>query len=144
MLYYNTNLEFIGATLLDAKTAIKLLSKKDREFDFPWWLCSPGNYNYLSSSFVNNDGSVFGYGNFIQFCYHIRPALIINELGMFKTGDIFSIGKYYFKIISPLLAWMYKQDIGADYFDEKSNIYNSSHIKTVVDAWYETLKDEIK
>ena len=144
MLYYNTNLEFIGATLLDTKTAIKLLSKKDREFDFPWWLCSPGNYNYLSSSFVNNDGSVFGYGNFIQFCYHIRPALIISNMGEFKVRDIFNIGEYYFKIINPELAWLYKQDIMEEPFDEMYNNYETSHIKAVIDSWFEELKKEMR
>ena len=144
MLYYNTNLELIGATLLSAVDAENFLTRDEREYEFNWWLCSPGAYrNYVC--YVRNHGTVdytgcsFNYG----FCC-IRPALMLSNSGTFKIGDIFNIGNHYFKIISPNLAWLYKQDIGGNIFDEKSNKYNKSHAKQVVNEWYEKLMEEIK
>ena len=69
---------------------------------------------------------------------------MLSNLGTFKVGDIFNIEDYYFKIISHKLAWLYKQDIGGkEDFDAKSNDYETSHVKQVVDAWYEELRKDL-
>ena len=118
-----------------------LLNKQEREYKFNWWLRTPG----FSSSYACNifsGGGVNDYGYDVGLVIGIRPALQIINLGEFKVGDIFSIGEYYFKIISPELAWMYKQDIGIDYFNVDCNDYKTSHVKKVVDTWFEKLKDE--
>ena len=143
MKYYNTSLEFIGAILLSVDEAMCYLSKEERNYKNHWWLRTPGIHSYYAC-YVYNEGKVSRYG--INVCYNsgIRPALQICNLGEFKVGDIFSIGKYYFKIISPELAWMYKQNIGFDIFDKESKNYETSHVKQVVDAWFEDLKKEMK
>ena len=143
MKYYDTSLEFIGAILLSVDEAMCYLSKEERKYKNHWWLRTPGIHSYYTC-YVYNEGNVSRYG--INACYNsgIRPALIISNLGDFKVGDIISIGKYYFKIIKPQMAWLYKQDIGTDYFDVKSNNYEASYVKQVIDSWFEKLKKEMK
>ena len=142
MKYFNTQLEFSGTTLLSADEAKSLLTEQERKYKYHWWLRSPGYYSYYAVG-INYYGDVIRTGYHVNYGYCIRPALQIANLGDFKVGDVFSIGEYYFKIISPELAWLYKQDIGTDYFDEKSNNYVASHIKAVIDSWFEKLKEEM-
>ena len=143
MIYYNTSLEFKGATLLSSEEAFTLLTEQERKYLIGWWLRTPGNHSYYACC-VYGDGNVCGYGINVSYVSGIRPALIIFNLGDFKVGDIISIGKYYFKIIKPQMAWLYKQDIGTDYFDVKSNNYEASYVKQVIDSWFEKLKKEMK
>ena len=143
MLYYDTNLEFKGATLLSSDEASTLLTEQERKYIIGWWLRTPGNHSYYMC-YVYGDGNVCRYGINVSYDRGIRPALQIANLGNFKVGDIFSIGDYYFKIISPTRAWMYLQDIGTDYFDEKSNNYKASHVKQIIDSWFKELKEEMK
>ena len=133
---------FTGATLLSANEAITLLTKEERKYKYPWWLRTP-SYSSDPGYFVHYNGHVHRDGDYVNNYNGIRPALVISNLGGFKVGDIFSIGEYKFKIISPTLAWMYLQDIGKDYFDDKSNDYETSHVKQIIDAWFEKLKDEM-
>lgn len=143
MKYYDTTLTFIGAILLSDDEANTLLTKEERKYKDHWWLRTPG----LGSShvcYVYDEGNVSRYGINVSYVSGIRPALIISNLGDFKVGDIISIGKYYFKIIEPQMAWLYKQDIGTYHFDVKSNNYETSHVKQVVDTWFEKLKKEMK
>ena len=141
VLYYDTNLEFTGATLLSVDEAMCYLSREDRENYVEWWLRTKGEWSDAASYvFVNEIISNVGID--IKRQNAIRPALIISNLGEFKVGDIFSIGEYYFKIIRPQMAWMYQQDIGFDIFDNESNNYETSHVKEIVDSWFEKLKDE--
>lgn len=133
---------FTGATLLSANEAITLLTKEERKYKYPWWLRAPSKGSYLEC-LVNLYGDIYFKGCLVSYSCDIRPALIISNLGGFKVGDIFSIREYDFKIISPTLAWMYFQDIGADYFDDKSNDYETSHVKQIIDAWFEKLMDEM-
>ena len=142
VLYYDTNLEFTGATLLSVDEAMCYLSREDREYYVEWWLRTKGEWSD-AASYVFVNGIISNVGIDIKRHNAIRPALIISNMGEFKVGDIFNIGEYYFKIINPELAWLYKQDIGTDYFDNKSNLYIASHVKTVVDAWFEKLKEEM-
>lgn len=132
------NIEFSGATLLSVDEASSLLNEQERKYKYPWWLRTP----WISSDdacIVGRNGYVFLDGDDVSISYGIRPALIISNLGDFKVGDYFSIGEYEFKIISPELAWLYQQDVGEGSFDTTSNDYNTSHIKVVIDSWYEKL-----
>ena len=143
MFYYNTNLKFSGAVLLSVNEASTLLTEQEKQYKDHWWLRTPGSYSDFAC-FVNYNGYVSSVGSYVDNFDDIRPALIISDLGGFKVGDILSIGEYYFKIISPELAWLYKQDIGKDIFDFFSNNYETSHVKQVIDAWYETLMEEMR
>ena len=143
MFYYDTNLEFKGATLLSADEASNLLTVQGRKNKDYWWLRTPG-HDSSYACIVSRYGSVSYYGSPVRTNFGIRPALMLSNLGTFKVGDIFNIEDYYFKIISPNLAWLYKQDIGGkEDFDAKSNDYETSHVKQVVDAWYEELRKDL-
>ena len=143
MFYYDTKLEFKGATLLSSDEASTLLTEQERKYIIGWWLRNPGRLS-CGACYVHSDGTVDYYGFNVTNNIGIRPALQICNLGEFKVGDIFSIGKYYFKIISPELAWMYKQNIGFDIFDKESKNYETSHVKQIVDSWFENLKKEMR
>ena len=144
MFYYNTNLEFKGATLLSADEASTLLTEQEREYGIEWWLRTPGNGFMCEACYVCDNGYIDIEGDNVRLNFGIRPALVISNLGGFKVGDIFSIGEYYFKIINPELAWLYKQDIMEEPFDEMYNNYETSHIKAVIDSWFEDLKKEMR
>ena len=135
-----SEIEFSGATLLSADEASTLLTEQEKKYKAPWWLRTPGFNSYNACNIYYGSVDIFG-SNVDYYCC-IRPALQISNLGSFNVGDIFSIGEHYFKIISPELAWLYKQDIGEDHFDYESNNYETSHVKEIVDSWFEKLKDE--
>ena len=141
MKYYNTQLEFSGTTLLSADEVESLLTEQERKYKCHWWLRSPGYYSNYAGG-VNYYGDVIRTGYHVNYGYCIRPALQIANLGDFKVGDVFSIGEYYFKIISPELAWLYKQDIGSYSFG-KDNDYDTSLAKEVVVSWFKELKEEM-
>lgn len=132
---------FTGATLLSADDTMCYLSKEDKEYYVEWWLRTKGEWSD-AASYVFVNGIVSNVGIDIRRHNAIRPALVISNLGGFKVGDIFNIENYEFKIIHPFLAWMHKQDIGTDSFDESSNDYESSYIENIVDSWYKTLQEE--
>ena len=142
MKYFNTQLEFSGATLLSADEAKSLLTEQERRYILTWWLRTPGQYSNCVC-YVFFDGKINSYGSNINRDYSIRPALIISNLGEFKVGDIFSIGDCYFKIISPTRAWLYKQDIGIHSFDVTTTTYEFSLVRKSVNAWYEKLLKDI-
>lgn len=131
------NIEFSGATLLSADEASTLLTKQEKNYEKYWWLRTPGSHSIYACC-IGHNGNVRHYGNNIHNYTNIRPALIISKLGDFKVGDYFSIGEYEFKIISPELAWLHKQDIGNSIFGE-TNDYESSKVKIYVDKWYESI-----
>ncbi len=132
-------LEITGATLLSVEEAKEFLTKKERKYSRWWWLRSPG-YIQIYAADVNRDGGVGELGHGVDDAGDaVRPALkILNlEKSNFAIGDIFKINGYDFKIISQNLAWLYRQDIGLEFFDSKSNDYEKSHIKKYVDDWFE-------
>lgn len=133
--YIPEKIEFEGATLLSVDEANSWLIEKEREYEDYWWVCTPGSGSY--ACFVISDDYVYHTGNSVYDIDSIRPALKIKNIGNLKVGDIFKIGEYEFKIISPDLAWLYHQDIGTDIFDKETNVYENSHIKKIVDEWYE-------
>lgn len=137
------NLEITGATLLSVKEA-EQVPKKDRAIGDWWWLCSPGDYTY-SAAYVYDDGSVHSHGNGVNdYSYAIRPALQISlECSDLNVGDIFSIGKYQFKIISETRA-LCTEIIGRcafreDWKTDDSNDYEMSDAKKYVDSWFDEL-----
>ena len=141
MKYYNTSLGFSTATLLSVNEVMTLLTPKDRRYPYSWWLRTSGSCSN-STCFVSHLSQIYSDGTCDAYVSAIRPALIISSLGDYKVGDVFSIGGYYFKIISPTRAWLYKQDIGCYTFG-KSNDYNTSLAKEIVDSWFKKLKEEM-
>lgn len=135
--YIPEQVEFEGATLLSVEEAQSWLTEEEKEYENYWWLCTPDRNNNRCACFVFYDGYISPSGNYTDDLNDIRPALKIKNIGNLKVGDIFKIGEYEFKIISPDLAWLYHQDIGTDIFDRETNVYENSHIKKVVDEWYE-------
>ena len=136
--YVSEEAEFDGATLLSYREVSLLLTERERMYKDDWWLHTPG-YNSSLACNVDYLSGVHRDGDYVYFSYYsIRPALKFKNIGNLKVGDIFKIGDYDFKVISPELAWLYHQDIGIDIFDRKTNIYENSHIKKVIDEWYET------
>ncbi len=139
--YTKENLGITGAILLSTEEAEELLTKEERKYYNCWWLRSPGYDGYVAC--VEEDGNIYKYGfdiypgeNFRGKA--VRPALEIFNLenSSLKIGDVFKIGKYKFKIISPELAWLYRQKIGTEHFDKHSNLYENSSIGSFVDDWY--------
>ena len=141
MKYYNTSLGFSTATLLSVNEVMTLLTPKDRRYPYSWWLRTSGSCSN-STCFVSHLSQIHSDGTCDAYVSAIRPALIISNIGEFKVGDIFSIGDYYFKIISPKLAWLYKQNVGCYTFG-KDNDYNTSLAKEIVDSWFKKLKEEM-
>ena len=135
-----SDIAFNGATLLSLDEAENFLTEVERMYSFCWWLRSPGINSY-NACYVSYYGNVSNIGSYVSYCSGIRPALVISNLGDFKVGEMFNIGSYQFKIISPNLAWLYKQDIGKTVFGT-TNDYEKSHAKKVIDSWYETLLKE--
>ena len=136
-----SDIAFNGATLLSLDEAEDFLTEDERMYSLCWWLRTPGSYSYYTC-YVSSNGYVRYYGDGVSYNNNgIRPALKISNLGDFKVGEMFNIGSYQFKIISPNLAWLYKQDIGKTVFGT-TNDYEKSHAKKVIDSWYETLLKE--
>ena len=135
-----SDIAFNGATLLSLDEAKNFLTEVERMYSLCWWLRSPGINSY-NACYVGYYGNVENIGSYVSYCSGTRPALQIANLGDFKVGDCFLIGEYEFKIISPTLAWLYKQDIGKTFFGT-TNDYEKSHVKKVIDSWYETLLKE--
>ena len=143
MFYYDTTLQFNSATLLYHGEATSLLTQKERAHKVGWWLRSPGD-DKKYAGYVYSDGKVTEYGIDVRCFYAIRPALTIVNIGNFLIGDVFEIGKWEFKIISPNLAWLHKQDIGSNPFGNTSD-YETSDVKQIVDEWYyKSLAEEMQ
>lgn len=141
-----TTVKVLGATLLSAHEVNTLLSKKERKYNYWWWLRSPSDYGYTAAcvNIFGNIPSYGGYANCDMGC--IRPALNIDLFGSGKkVGDVFVFGGKEFKIISETLAWMHKDDIGRSIFSTTAkmsgaNIYKGSDAEEFVDAWFEDAK----
>lgn len=133
-------IEITGATLLTVKEASDLLTVEDRACGSWWWCRSPGVYKDLAVD-VDDDGNVHDFGGFVNGdCAGVRPALQIANLecSNLEIGDKFCFGNEYFKVISANLA-LCDSIVGHTRFDEKSNDYKNSEIKTYVDAWFNEL-----
>ena len=141
MYYYDTALSFDSATLLSSDEAQIFLTPEDRKYHRIWWLKTPAGYS-KTTCYVQKDGSVNHKGTSVFTHFNVRPALIIDNLGNFRVGDVFSIGWWIFKIISPNLAWLYWQDIGETWFGN-DNDYSTSNVQNTVNRWYEGLTEEM-
>lgn len=132
----------LGATIPSVEE-IRVVSEHERVFPYGWWLRSPDSFDTLTYR-VNVDGQITS--GAIARCYYVRPALIVSDISNsnFKVGDMFEFKGQYFMFLTNTLAWMCKRDIGEHYFDQETNIYENSHIKTVVDNWFAAfMKEEI-
>lgn len=138
-----------GATLLSESDLSLYPNCVNRNYKLgSWWLktAKPMNRNNIIA-YVNDVGDV----NYMTANHsaYIRPALKIklskDSLGI---GDIFSIGPYEFRIITPYLAWLYDQNIGIGCFKrdsaDKKVAYFNSDIRKRVNTWYKELLKRIK
>ena len=139
-----------SATLLSKEEAASFLTQKEREYSGWWWLRSPSSSSYAAG--VRSDG--LAYYNYRRYVYCtfmgvVRPALIINlESSDLKVGDIFEFGGKEFKILSPTIAWMHKDDIGRctfrkDWEADNANDYETSDVKKFVDEWFKAASSGI-
>lgn len=154
MLFYNSSEKTIklpkilGATLLSAEEAETLLSKEERAYNNWWWLRTPGNYSAYACD-VNYYGGVNDIGHLVyNYSSGVRPALNIDaSASNITVGDVFMFGGKEFKVLSPKLAWMHKDDIGncafrQDWKAEDANNYEASDVKKFVDAWFDNALEE--
>ena len=142
LVFKNEQLDIKGATLLLKEEATSFLTRKERAYSDWWWLRSLGDYQSFAA-YVGDDGGVNEYGYVVSYdgvC--VRPALIIKlESSDFKVGDIFKFGNKEFKILTPTLAWMHKDDIGRcafreDWEADNASNYETSDVKKFVDDWF--------
>lgn len=141
-------LDIKGATLLSSDEAASLLTAAERRYWLTWWLRTPGSSSYYACN-VSCVGGVADYGYTVSYISGVRPALIINRIKSsgWKVGDIFEFDGKEFKILSPTLAWMYKDDIGRCAFRKSfkaddANDYEASDIKKFVDNWFEVASSD--
>lgn len=142
-------LDIKGATLLSSDEAASLLTEEERCYGPTWWLRTPGSLSSWACR-VLAGGDVECVGNYVDDrLVGVRPALIINRIKSsgWKVGDIFEFGGKEFKILSPKLAWMYKDDIGhcafrKNFKADDANDYEASDIKKFVDNWFEVASSD--
>lgn len=135
-------LEIAGATLLSIEDA-EALPLRLREYNYWWWLRSPGDDSYSTAS-VYCDGSINYCGASCDYCGDaVRPALKIKNLesSNFEIGNIFIFGGKKFEIISKNLAFCL-EDIGRHCFQKDcwltdANDYEESTVKKYIDEWFE-------
>lgn len=142
-----SDIKITSATLLSIEEAETLLTQEERAYKELWWLRSPG-FSQLTAARVINDGSVGCYGKCVDCgdtC--VRPALNIDtSASNIKVGNVFLFGGKEFKVLSPELAWMHKDDIGKctfreDWKAEDANVYEASDVKKYIDRWFESAKN---
>jgi len=107
-----------------------------------WWLRSPGNYSDYAAS-VNNDGSVYFIGNYVNYCSDaVRPALHFLNLNSsnyeFVDKNKIKFANYLWTNILPETD-VYICDTYIDRwrFDEESNDYEKSEIRQFLLDWFE-------
>ncbi len=143
MFYYDTSLEFDCAYLLSKTEAGYYLNQDERKYaGGGWWTRSTGDFGN-SVCYVGGSGYIHTNGIYVGYDFFIRPVLHITSLGGFRVGNVFTIDKWEFKIISPNLAWLYKQDYGEYRFGDTCD-YLKSAVKKRVDEWYNKLQSYMK
>lgn len=135
------NVKILGATLLSKEEVETLLTQQERACKNWWWLRSPGYESYCAAIVLIGGVSDYGLSvNDDRGC--VRPALKIDISNSdIKIGDTFTFREKVFKVISPELAWMYKDDIGRcvfrkDWKAPDANIYEASDVKKFIDNWF--------
>lgn len=128
--------------------ALDLLSKEEAEslpdniieYEDEWWLKSPvkkyKNYNLAACVLGNNI-----YSNFVTQRYAVRPALTISNiesdnLKLYSHHKIF--GEDWIYIGDN--RFLFNGDVIHHNFDKKSNKYEKSEIKQLLNRWLEKLK----
>lgn len=141
--------KILGATLLSVEEAETLLAKDEKIYKKWWWLRTPGDDDD-DACYVDKAGYIFPNGYvWDNYGSGVRPALKIDTSSSnIKVGDVFMFGGKEFKVLTPKLAWMHKDDIGCcafrnDVFAPNTNNYEASDIKKLVDAWFNKAITEI-
>lgn len=136
-------LDIKGATLLSEEEVKSLLTEKERAYVYWWWLRTPGGYSSRHACYVSYGGSVNDYGVRVSDDdVGVRPALIINlESSDLEIGDIFKFGGKEFQILSPTIAWLFRDDIGRcafrkDWKTANASNYETSDVKKIIDEWF--------
>ena len=127
-----------GARLLELKESW-LLSSEAKSYISRWWITNRA-FGLYQTGFVSSDGTDGHYGMPTGCLCAARPVLLISELNGYKKGDCFNIGSYQFKIVSPKLAWLHKQDIGICQYDNKDRKYEDSLIHKRISRWYKKIQ----
>lgn len=142
------DIKITGATILSKEESETFLTKEERVYKNSWWLRSHGySSNYACS--VGNSGTVYSNGSKVDDgSIGVRPALNIDaSASNITVGDVFMFGGKEFKVLSPDLAWMHKDDIGKCAFREdwqtnNANDYEASDVKKIVNKWLENVLKE--
>lgn len=108
-----------------------------------WWLCSSGDKptwaaTVYGSGVIDSEGFVIN-----DHCFGIRPVLRIKNLDTMnlKVGEVvevFNCMAQYIGNNSVLLC----ENIGEGIFDWKSNNYEKSEIRRVVELWLEEERND--
>ena len=106
-----------------------------------WWLKTPGRRDgYIT--IVLDDGSVSDTGLDIDSVgVIVRPVLRLTNLNDYSVGKDFKFGGYWFRIVDECTA-LCLDNLGFHSFDESSNNYEESLIKSFIDRWFK--KSQIK
>lgn len=131
-----------GITLLSTNEA-KLLPENIRKSEKWYWLWSPG-FSCYDAAFVYFDGFVNDFGHGVYDNYGaVRPTLIIDNLKSYGFEDYSKVrlfDKDWF-VLNNLNYLLLDGDLGNCRFDEKSNDFETSEIKKLIENWLqETLK----
>lgn len=104
-----------------------------------WWLRSPGYYQSYAAG-VSDDGGVYERGINVAFdFYAVRPALKIqiSNSESFKSGDKLDLLDKKWTVLDVLKKEIYilcNESIGNHKFDSKSNIWETSELKTWLES----------
>lgn len=128
--------------------SVDLLSVEEAE-TIPRWVCSNGSWWWLQSSGYRSDRALFVGTEGIAYTVigssvddnegSVRPALEISNLPNLTIGEtveVFGLLAQYIGNDSALLC----EPIGYHRFDEESNDYETSEIKSYLDGWFEERK----
>lgn len=106
-----------------------------------WWLKTPGRRDGYTTT-VLDDGSVDGTGLDVDAVgVIVRPVLRLTNLNDYSVGKDFKFGGYWFRIVDECMA-LCLDNLGFHSFDESSNNYEESLIKSFIDRWFK--KSQIK
>lgn len=135
------NIKIKSATLLSIEEYEKHRAViSGLNFDFWWWLRSPGYYSDIAAD-VGSIGDVDRSGRFVDNDDDaVVPALRIKSSGS-DIGRRFRFGDKEFLILSPELA-ISTSSIGKHCFREEwdapdANDYEASDVKNYIDRWFE-------
>lgn len=134
-------IEITGVGLLPLDVAATL-PNEIRQYKGAWWLEDKVQYPFASDfpkvMVVNSDGYIDPNGRDVDTVnVFLRPVLYIKnlELADFEVGDTFLFSEREFKIINNQMAFCLS-DLGLRIFDDSSDDYDVSCIKSVLEQWF--------